>query len=56
MLVTKYEELMGPVNSITYASNVKIGFGFGVSQFMMFACFAGMFFGGGIFLENIWHM
>ena len=38
---------------MTVKSNLKIGFAFGVSQFSMFTCMAGMFYGAGILLENI---
>ena len=31
MLVTKYRELMKPVNDITSSMNIKVGFGFGLS-------------------------
>jgi len=47
---------MEPVNAITLTQNIKIGFGFGVSQFTMFGCFAGMFYGAGLLLEAYWSM
>lgn len=31
MIVARYRLLMGPVNQVTFVTNFKIGFGFGVS-------------------------
>jgi ABC-type transport system involved in Fe-S cluster assembly fused permease/ATPase subunit len=56
MIVARYRKLMEPVNAVTLTQNVKIGFGFGVSQFTMFAAFAGMFYGAGVLLEAYWSM
>jgi hypothetical protein len=56
MIVDKYREFMAPVNAVTFTTNIKIGFGFGLSQFTQFACFAGMFYFGGLLLEADWSM
>ena len=54
MIVDKYTALLAPVNAITFTTNIKIGFGFGLSQFTMFVCFAGMFYAGGLIMEAHW--
>lgn len=56
MIVTKYKELMDPVNSLTLYTNIKVGFGFGVAQFFQFISFAGMFYFAGLLLETYWSM
>jgi len=56
MIVARYNLLMGPVNAATFVTNIKIGFGFGLSQFTQFACFAAMFWAGGLLLETYWSM
>jgi len=53
MLIQKYIDLMAPIHKVTVKSNIKIGFAFGVSQFSMFSCMAGMFYGAGVLLENV---
>lgn len=47
---------MEPVNAVTISTNIKIGFGFGLSQFTIYGCFAGMFYGAGLLLEEYWHL
>jgi hypothetical protein len=56
MIVARYRMLMEPVNALTFTQNIKIGFGFGLSQFTMFGCFSGMFYGAGLLLEAYWSM
>jgi len=52
MIVQKYVDYMSPVNKVTYVTNIKVGFGFGLSQFTQFACFAAMFYAAGVLIEN----
>jgi ABC-type transport system involved in Fe-S cluster assembly fused permease/ATPase subunit len=52
MIIAKYEEYLAPVNAVTYTTNIKIGFGFGLSQFTQFGCFAAMFYAAGVLMEN----
>ena len=54
MILSKYQELLQPLNDVAVSDNIKIGLGFGFSQFAMFGTFAGMFYGAGVLLENYW--
>lgn len=47
---------MAPVNALTMKTNVKIGFGFGVSNFFQFGVFAVMFYAAGVLLEAYWSL
>ena len=50
MIVKKYDEYMSPINDKVFSTNIKIGFGFGMSQFATFFSFAAMFYGAGMIM------
>ena len=52
MIVAEYVNYMAPIDRVTLCTNIKIGFGFGLSQFTTFVCFAAMFYGAGVLMEN----
>jgi ATP-binding cassette subfamily B (MDR/TAP) protein 1 len=54
MIFARYKMLMDPVNAVTVSQNIKIGSGFGLAQFCMFATMAGMFWSAGTIMETYW--
>lgn len=56
LIVAKYEEFFAPVNALTLRTNMKIGFGFGLSQLTQFGAFAAMFYAAGHLLEAHWSL
>jgi ATP-binding cassette subfamily B (MDR/TAP) protein 1 len=43
---------MKPIDDLTFKTNIKIGLGFGLSQFATFFCFSAMFYGAALILKD----
>ena len=51
LLVEKYRELLLPIHSASLRAHCCAGFGFGVSNFFQFLCFAALFYFGALLIE-----
>lgn len=52
MVCNKYREFLQPAVDSATARHTKAGFAFGLSQFCVYAVFAGCFFFGGLLIED----
>lgn len=52
LFVRKYLEYQNPITEISRCKHIKAGLAFGVGQFSVYAVFAGLFYFGGLLIEN----
>lgn len=52
LIVKKYVEMLSPIKANSNCAHLGVAFGFGFSQLMQFAIFAGLFYFGAIFMER----
>lgn len=52
LFVKKYLEFQNPITKITRCKHIKTGFAFGLGQFSVYCVFAGLFYFGGLLIEN----
>jgi ATP-binding cassette subfamily B (MDR/TAP) protein 1 len=48
----KYYEYLHPITQASRIKHIKAGFAFGLSQCLLYAVFAGLFYFGGLLIEN----
>jgi len=48
----KFKEILTPITKLNKKDHVITGFGFGISNFITYCTFAGLFYFGGMIIEN----